>query len=140
MPRLRLLDSIPEDSMKAATLLKRYKTFCVLCTRRIPRKRQRRRSITCGTEHQKMLTAMRKAERDHRQCSHCGRPSTPDERGQFRAWRTTKAVDHHRKNRKAAKGIRGAATATPKMEDFAYVVMETPKSRGKRSAHGGHAA
>jgi len=129
MPLVRLLDSIPEDCrVKAATLLKRYKTFCVLCGRRIPRKRQRRRSITCAAKHQKMLTAMRKAERDHRQCSHCGRPTTQDEKVQFRHWRTSKAQDHHKKTRKAAKGIRGSAMATQKMEDFAYVVVESPKA------------
>lgn len=126
--------------MNAETLLKRYKTFCVLCRRRIPRKRQRRRAITCSTEHQKRLTAMRKIERDHRQCSHCGRPSSPDERGQFRAWRTSKALDPHKKNSKAAKGIRGPATGNHNMEDFAYVVVEGPKRRGNRSAPGGHAA
>jgi hypothetical protein len=126
--------------MKAATLLKRYKTRCVLCGKRIPRKRQRRRSITCTAKHQKTLTAMRKAERDHRQCSHCGRPSTPDERAEFRAWRASKAQDSHKKKHKAAKGIRGPATATPKMEDFAYVVLERPKSGGASKRRKGAAA
>jgi len=116
--------------VNAAALLRRYKTFCVLCKRRIPRKRQRRRAITCKPKHQQMLTAMRKAERDRRQCSHCGRPSTPDERGQFREWRTSKDVSHHKKTVKAAKGIRGAAMGNQKMEDFAYVVVESPKRRG----------
>src|SRR5258707_1353323 len=81
-------------------------------------------AITCSTEHQKRLTRMRKIERDHRLCSHCGRPSSPDERGQFRAWRTSKALDPHKKNSKAAKGIRGPATGNHNMEDFAYVVLE----------------
>jgi hypothetical protein len=126
--------------VNAAALLKRYKTFCVLCKRRIPRKRQRRRAITCKTRHQQMLTAMRKAERDRRQCSHCGRPSTPDERGAFRAWRSSKAGDHHNKNHKAAKGIRGPAMGNQKMEDFAYVVVETPKKRGAARGQKGAAA
>lgn len=126
--------------MKAETLLKRYKTFCVLCTRRIPRKRQRRRAITCSAEHQKRLTAMRKVERDHRQCSVCGRPSTPDERRQFRAFRSSDVQDRQPKNRKAQKGILGAATGNQKLEDFAYVVVESPKRRGAAKARKGAAA
>jgi hypothetical protein len=115
--------------VKASTLLKRFKTFCVICTRRIPRKRQRRRAVTCKTFHQKLLTRMRKAERDHRQCSHCGRPSTPDERVQFRAFRTSQVQGRPKRNSKAAKGILSSAEATQKLKEIAYVVVERPKRR-----------
>jgi len=126
--------------MNAATLLRRYKTFCVLCKRPIPRKRQRRRAITCKTKHQQMLTAMRKAERDRRQCSHCGRPSTPDERVQFRAFRTSQVQGQRKRNPKAAKGILAPAEANKKLKEIAYVVVERPKRRGATGRRKGSAA
>lgn len=121
--------------MKAATLLRRYKTFCVLCKRKIPRKRQRRRAITCKAKHQQMLTAMRKAERDNRQCSHCGRPSTPEERTGFRQFRTARVQGQRKRNPKAAKGILPPAEAIKNLKEIAYVVVEKPK----RKRRGGHA-
>jgi hypothetical protein len=126
--------------LRPETLLKRFKTFCVICTRRIPRKRHRRRAITCKTDHQKLLTRLRKIERDNRQCSHCGRPSTPDERVQFRAFRTSQVQGHHKKRSKAAKGILSPAEAIQKMKEFAYVVVEGPKSRGAAKHRKGAAA
>jgi hypothetical protein len=127
--------------LRPETLLRRYKTSCILasCRKRIPMKRQRRRSITCSKEHQKLLTRMRKIERDLRLCSHCGRPVSQDEKSAFRRWRHSHSEEAHRKNPKAAKEIRGAANATVKMSDFAYVVELGPKSthrskRGKGAA------
>jgi hypothetical protein len=126
--------------LKPKTLLKRFKTFCVICTRKIPRKRQRRRAITCKPDHQKLLTRLRKIERDNRQCSHCGRPSTPAEKSLFRQFRASLEAHHHPKNPKAAKGIRDAATATQKLSDIAYVVELGPKRRGAAKHRKGAAA
>lgn len=126
--------------MKAETLLKRFKTFCVICRRRIPRKRQRRRAITCTAEHQKFLTRLRKIERDHRQCSVCGRPSTPEEKALFRAFRTAQVQGQRKRKSKAKKGILDSAEAIQKLNEIAYVVMDRPKRRVKKSAAGGHAA
>jgi hypothetical protein len=70
----------------------------------------------------------------------CGRPSTPDERREFRAFRGSQVQDRHPEKSKVKKGILGAATGNQKLEDFAYVVLERPKRRGKRTAPGGHAA
>jgi hypothetical protein len=143
---LPLLYSIPEDSMtrrlKPETLLRRYKTSCVLafCRKRIPMKRQRRRSITCTAKHQRLLTTMRKVERDHRKCSVCSRPVTPEEKIDFRRWRASKVQGQRKKTVKASKGILAPAEANQKLSEIAYVVVERPKKRGRKSASGGHAA
>ena len=126
--------------LRPETLLRRYKTHCVLCRRRIPMKRQRRASITCSREHQKLLRKMRKIERDHRLCSRCGRPVSPDEKTDFRRWRASKDAEGHPKNRKAANHVRGAATATQKLSDIAYVVELGPKNRGAAKRRKGAAA
>lgn len=117
-------------TLRPETLLRRFKTFCVLDRRRIPRKRQRRNAVTCTRDCQKQLTKLRKLARDHRQCSHCGRPSSPGERAEFRRWRASGVSHAHPKKGKAAKGIRGVANSTQKMSDFAYVVELGPKKRG----------
>ena len=59
----------------------KLKTFCIICTRRIPLKRQRRNAITCSAAHQKLLVKLRKEERDRRICQQCGRPCTENETG-----------------------------------------------------------
>ena len=119
--------------LRPETLLRRFKTHCVLCRRRIPMKRQRRASITCGKEHQKLLRKMRKIERDHRLCSRCGRPVSPDEKTDFRRWRASKDVQAHPKNHKAANHVRASAMGTQKLSDIAYVVVESPKRRVRRT-------
>jgi hypothetical protein len=128
--------------LKPETLLKRFKTYCVWCTRRIPRKRQRqrRRAITCSTDHQKLLTRLRKIERDHRQCSVCGRPSTPDEKSLFRQFRTSLVQGQRKKTPKASKGILAPAEANQKLQEIAYVVVSGPKRRGRNKARKGAAA
>jgi len=126
--------------LRPETLLRRYKTCCVLCRKRIPRQRQRRRSITCGKEHQEMLTRMRKIERDHRQCSVCGRPVTAEEKRDFRAWRTSQVQGQRRKNHKASKGILASAEANQKLKEIAYVVVTGPKSRLRNKPRKGAAA
>lgn len=126
--------------LRPETLLRRFKTRCILCTRRIPLKRQRRRSITCSKEHQKLLRKMQKIERDQRLCSHCGRPVSPDEKINFRRWRLSQDAEAHSKKRKAANHVRGAAEATQKLSDFAFVVTESPKPRGAARRRKGAAA
>jgi len=146
MPQLWMLDSIPEDRMKRRlkpeTLLRRFKTCCILasCRKRIPMKRQRRRAITCKPEHQALLTKMRKIERDHRQCSVCGRPSSPGERVEFRRWRVSKVQGHRKKTVKASKGILTPAEANQKLSEIAYVVVERPKRTPRNKARKGAAA
>jgi hypothetical protein len=120
--------------MRPETLLRRFKTFCVVCRRRIPRKRQRRRAITCSAKHQKYLTRLRKIERDRRQCSHCGRPSTPEEKSVFRQFRTSQVQGQRKKITKAAKGILSAAEGIQKLKEIAYVVVETPKRTRRKGA------
>lgn len=115
--------------MRPETLLKRFKTFCIICTRRISRQRQRRRAITCGAVHQKLLTKLRKIERDHRLCSVCGKPSTPDERRQFRAFRASLNGDAPRK--------RGPKKVSPTgLRAIADIAEYVPKVRRRKKARG----
>jgi hypothetical protein len=127
--------------MRPETLLKNFKTFCVICRRRIPRSRHRRRAITCSAAHQKRLTKLRKIERDHRLCSVCGKPSTPDEKRQFRLFRTSLVTQDASRRSKAKKGILDSAKGNQTLEDFAYVVKETPKRpKRRRRVRGVHGA
>lgn len=116
----------------AERVLRSFRTFCVLCTRPIPRKRQRRRAVTCSERHQKKLTKLRKMERDHRQCSHCGKPVTPDEIAEFRLWKAS--MTHGSASRKPirAKGIRGPAVGIVDMSEHAYVCPEKPRGRKRQ--------
>ena len=126
--------------MTPETLLKRFKTFCIICTRKIPRKRQRRRAITCSAEHKKRLTRLRKIERDHRQCSVCGRPSTPDEKRLFRQFRTSQVQGQRKRKSKVQKGILSSAEAIQTLNEIAYVVKERPKRMGVPKRRKGAAA
>lgn len=116
-------------AVKPEKLLKRFKTFCVLDRHRISKERQRRRAITCSRRCQRLLTKLRKLERDRRVCDKCGRPSTPGERLEFRAFRLTQARGIHSRRLVSAKGIREPAKAIQTVADFADIAPEGQKKR-----------
>lgn len=104
------------------------RTSCILanCCRRIPLKRQRRGAITCTPKHGRLLTKLRKQERDRRVCDKCGRPCTPGEKSEFRRWRVSREANNRAM---PAKGIRASATT---IKTHAYVCPEPSRKRGKR--------
>lgn len=62
---------------------------CIIDRIPIPRERAVKRSNTCSKECAQLLRKIRRAQDDERECRHCARPSTPEERKAFKAWRAT---------------------------------------------------
>lgn len=61
--------------------------FCVVCAKPIPAERVIRKAVTCSALHAKILKLERRRLRDLNRCRACNRPSTPEERADFVAWR-----------------------------------------------------
>ena len=59
---------------------------CVVCANPIPTDR-RWDSITCSKECGSARTKFWKSQINLRQCKYCQRPTTPEERARFQAWR-----------------------------------------------------
>jgi len=59
---------------------------CVVCTNPIPPERKWD-SVTCSKECTKIRKDFGRSRKDQVQCRYCLRPSTPEERAQFQAWR-----------------------------------------------------
>lgn len=63
--------------------------FCVICGNEIPQERLLHKAVTCSKAHANALKNERRRLRDLVRCRFCNRPSTPEERAQFAAWRKT---------------------------------------------------
>jgi predicted nucleic acid-binding Zn ribbon protein len=63
--------------------------YCVVCAEPIPTDRLLRKAVTCSKQHGTILKNERRKLRDLGRCRFCGRPSTPEERAAFAAWRKT---------------------------------------------------
>ena len=63
--------------------------YCVVCGEPISADRVLRRAVTCTKTHATILKNERRKLRDLGRCRFCGRPSTPEERAEFAAWRKT---------------------------------------------------
>jgi hypothetical protein len=63
--------------------------YCVICKKQIDDERVIRKSVTCSDEHAKELKNRRRRVRDLTRCRNCNRPSTPEERKSYSAWRRT---------------------------------------------------
>jgi hypothetical protein len=109
--------------------VRRFRTWCVVCRRKIPRKRHRRHAITCSDVHQKRLARLRKMERDRRQCSHCGKPMSQEQIAEFRLWRAAKRQSRAPARQIAAKGIRGAAQGIHALAEIAHICPEVRISK-----------
>lgn len=62
---------------------------CVICTRPLPEDRIAKGAITCRPAEKdcaKIHKMARRARRDMRSCRHCYRPSTPEQRADFKRW------------------------------------------------------
>jgi predicted nucleic acid-binding Zn ribbon protein len=60
--------------------------FCVMCGKVIPGDRSKL-SVTCSKECSADRKDYNRARADQRVCKYCQRPSTPEERKRFQAWR-----------------------------------------------------
>ncbi len=65
------------------------KFHCVVCAEAIPPARVLKKSVTCSNAHGNILKNERRRRRDMERCRYCNRPSTPEERAEFAAWRKT---------------------------------------------------
>jgi predicted nucleic acid-binding Zn ribbon protein len=60
---------------------------CVICGNPISPERVTRKAVTCSEAHARDLKNARRLLRDMTRCRNCNRPSTPEERRLFTAWR-----------------------------------------------------
>jgi len=89
------------------------KFYCVICGEAIAPSRVTRKAVTCSDQHARDLKNARRKLRDLTRCRLCNRPSTPEERAQFTAWRKSLNVKRGRKPKKLLEAERGSAGATP---------------------------
>lgn len=61
--------------------------FCIVCGGEMPFERTARGGSTCSKEHADILNAEKRRIRDSTHCRACSRPSTPEERQLYAAWR-----------------------------------------------------
>lgn len=59
---------------------------CVVCTQPIPKTRKKD-AVTCSPECSLERAKMLRMKKDAHHCPACKRPSTPEERAKFAAWR-----------------------------------------------------
>lgn len=62
-------------------------TYCIIDKKPIPEERAANRSNTCSKECRATLDKMRRARVDARRCRHCAKPSSPEDRKLFQAWK-----------------------------------------------------
>lgn len=72
---------------------------CAICPQILSESRVRRRSRTCSERCKDRLDFILAKLRDEKMCTHCLKPTTPEEREEFRLWRA---------QRPRTKGDRGA--------------------------------
>lgn len=70
--------------------LKTFAPKCAICGTPITEERQKRRKKTCSDEHTKLLMQWTRHYRSKIRCVACYRPSTPEERAEFKAWRQSR--------------------------------------------------
>ena len=66
---------------------KHDKLYCVVCRTLVDEERIQRGAFTCSKQCATKLRNIRRRIHDLHKCRHCSRPSTPEERRQFRKWR-----------------------------------------------------
>lgn len=77
-----------ERSAKARLSPEELVLRCIVCSAAIDEKRARRGSHVCGEKCKNRLDYVIAEFRRERKCPHCLSPSTPEEREEFRIWRT----------------------------------------------------
>lgn len=63
------------------------KMYCVIDGNEIDDEKVKRKAVTCSHECKLLLKAFRRKQRSEIICSACRRPSTPEERQEFKRWR-----------------------------------------------------
>jgi predicted nucleic acid-binding Zn ribbon protein len=87
-------------NLKKADRREPLKVFhCVVCGGPIASSRIIRKAVTCSEEHAEILTLERRRLRDLGKCRLCNRPSTPEERAEFAAWRRSQGETRGRKKK-----------------------------------------
>jgi hypothetical protein len=96
--------------------------YCVICSAPIDARRVVRKAVTCSEQHAAILKLERRRLRDAGKCRACNRPSTPEERAEFAAWRRSQGETRGRK-KKAAPETEAAETetATPLEAEFGSI-------------------
>lgn len=84
------------------TSVGKAKLHCVYCTAELSPERLARRANTCCEEHSKLAKQVRLAARDQKVCRGCQRPSTPEERAEFAAWRRSRTGETRGRPRKVS--------------------------------------
>jgi hypothetical protein len=87
MPRTR--PALEERKKLMSTKTLPTITYCIIDKKEIPEERAAKKSNTCSKECKTILEKIRRARTDARRCRHCAKPSTPEERKAFHAWRKT---------------------------------------------------
>jgi hypothetical protein len=63
------------------------KTLCIICGDEIPKDRIMHGAITCSKGHANLRRAQLQAITDKKECRYCRRPSTPEDRGEYKLFR-----------------------------------------------------
>lgn len=87
----KAVDAIIENTEQHRKLtkeeLERFAPKCAYCGDPIPEDRLVRRKRTCCDEHTKHIAQFKRFLQSKIRCSSCGRPSSPEEREDFKRWR-----------------------------------------------------
>lgn len=81
----------------------------MLCTTEIPLERVIKKAVTCSPECARDHKNQKRRLRDTERCSHCGRPSSVEERVEFLQWRREKRSKATAERREKAKKEKKAA-------------------------------
>lgn len=82
-----LIEPTPQLPKLTPEELAAFRPKCAYCGDTIDVERVKRRKRTCSDYHTKLLTQYRRYQWSMMRCPSCYRPSTPEERKEFKAWR-----------------------------------------------------
>lgn len=81
------IEEAPKHHKLTKEELAAFAPKCCVCGADIPEDRQVRRKRTCSDEHTKHMNQFRRFQQSKIRCSSCGRPSSPEEREDYKRWR-----------------------------------------------------
>lgn len=82
------LEALPAPPPKLSPAeLEAFNPKCAYCGGPIDHDRARKRKKTCSDEHTRLYNQYRRYQWSMTRCPSCYRPSTPEERKEFKAWR-----------------------------------------------------
>lgn len=83
-------DSISHTIKLTTEELAIFHPKCAYCGMEIDAERMRRRKRTCCDEHTKLYAQYKRYQQSMIRCPSCYRPSTPEQRKDFKAWRKSR--------------------------------------------------